>query len=301
MKKTAVICAVILAVGLIFAGAGYALGGLRGLDKVSEKHGWIQGSPGEITVNDEKVDAFDAIEVTGDTDVLLATEEYCRDASCLDTYDLLDGDRSGLTGEDGAWKDKIGEYKVVAIRGEKIPEPEIMVRDGVLKINCRPRKSGISINFSSVSSQPVIVVCCPKKALKSVSIDIDTGDVILAGLHYRKASLETDTGDIVTKDVTGESQKISSDTGDIALTGDLTGTTTIKTDTGDVLFKSSVSLNDMNMQLKADTGDITVADDSGVISQTDSSPASFSRDGGKYDLTIKVDTGDISVTCAEKI
>ncbi len=290
MKKVTMICVTVLIVGLVFAAAGYALGGVRGLDKVSEKHDWIRSSPGDRVVRGWTVEDFDSVEVTGNADVFLATDDFYTSRSWQDECELLSSTEM----------DDIGKNKISVICGDKVPEPDVRVEGGVLKIEAKEKKnSGISINFSDVNWTPKILICCPKTALKSVKVDVDTGDVVFCGISYKRAELATDTGDIVMNKVKGEGQKIKSDTGDIVLLGDLSGNTDIKIDTGDVDFKTSVSFTDLTMDLKADTGDITVADGGEVVAELDSVPSSYKHEGGKNKLTVDSDTGDISVSCID--
>ena len=65
-KKIALICVILIVFGLICGGAGYALGGIDGIDKLSEKHSWIRTSPGEREVTAQRVGAFRAVDVEGD-------------------------------------------------------------------------------------------------------------------------------------------------------------------------------------------------------------------------------------------
>ncbi len=291
MKKAAVICTLVLVVGLIFAGIGFALGGVKGFDKLSEKHSWIRTSPGDRVIRDWTVDDYDSIEVTGNADIYLVTDDYYTSQIWQDDHKLLSPTEM----------DNIGKNKIAVIAGEKVPEPEVAVEGGVLKIKAKTKKqSGISLNFSDLNWVPKILICCRKTALNSVSISVDTGDVVLSGISYKKASLETDTGDIVMKKVTGAGQQIRIDTGDVALEGMFTGTTDIKGDTGDILVKTAAALNDLNMDLKTDTGDIVVSENGSVVAEADSVPASFSRDGGKHSLTVHNDTGDITVSCSDQ-
>ncbi len=290
MKKLAAVCALVLIIGLVFAGAGYALGGVKGLDKVSEKHDWIMGSPGERSAASKDAGRFNAVEAEGDADIFLVTKECFENENWLQSFDLLSGEEAAMA----------KEGSVVVIKGEKAAQPEITNEDGLLKIKAKPRKQhGLSLNFSKVSWNPVILVCCPQETLKSVSIKVDTGDVVLDGISYKKLTLNSDTGDIVMKNVTGSSQKIKCDTGDVSVTGDLTGTTDIQSDTGDVLFTTNTPIADVNMDLACDTGDIVISSAGNVVKEIEDSPSSYTQQGGRDTLTIKTDTGDITVICGE--
>ncbi len=309
MKKTAVICSIILAAGLAIGGIGYALGGVNGIDKLADKYDWIEGSSGQRMIMGQTVDAFSAVEVTGNADVFMASEDYYRDQSWLNENELLTSTET----------DSTGEYRIAVVKGSKVPEPEIKVENGVLKIHAKERKGNVSLDFSDLSHTPRILICCPKEELSSVNIHVDTGDIELAGISYKETLVETDTGDIVTAAVRGGKQSIRTDTGDVDLSGSFTESTVVKSDTGDIeltgictgviditsdtgefSFETKAAFADFgDIELKSDTGDISVEEGDNEIAEIDSAPAHYSRSGEGTKLTVVTDTGDIEVSFGE--
>ncbi len=291
LGKVAIVCTAVLITGLILGGIGYALGGVRDFDKVSEKHSWIKGSPGDKVVTDETVEDFSSIEVTGDADVFAVTEKYYKNPSWLEDMKLLSSTELSSAGEN----------KVVIVKGEKVADPEVSCENGVLRINAKENDhTGLSLNFSARDWTPAILICCPEKKLESVNINVDTGDLMFGGISCKECTIETDTGDIVMKDIKSQGQTIKSDTGDVSITGTLEGTSQIELDTGDFLYKTPAALADLTLDLKTDTGDIILSEDGNVSIELDDTEQSFKQSGGKDALTIDVDTGDIVIVCKAK-
>ncbi|MBQ6353414.1 MAG: DUF4097 family beta strand repeat protein [Lachnospiraceae bacterium] len=299
--KLAAVCAAVLVVGLALGAAGYALGGVKGFYKVSEKHSWIGSTPGERVVYAEGEPGFDAVEVTGNASVYLVTEKYFKDQKWLDKNELLSATEADIAGEN----------QVVIIKGEKIPDPQISLEDGVLRIYAKEKKTNISFNFSSVDVTPKILICCPDKEYTDFSVNVDTGDIILGGVSYKKASLETDTGDVIAKEAKGDEQVMKSDTGDVILsgtfgktqikvdTGDikLAGTynkgADINSDTGDVVLKAKAGIDAFDLDLRTDTGDIVISENGQKTIVLDDESPSFTRKGSGQLFKVDVDTGDI--------
>lgn len=304
MKKTAIVCAVILVIGLAVGGIGYALGGARGLNKIAEKHDWIIGPTDKRTVTGQQVDTFHSVEVTGDADVYLVTEDYYKNQAWLADEELLSTD--GINNAD--------VYHVFVIKAEKLPEPVISVNNDTLQITTK-EKHGVSFNFSDLSWTPKILICCPKEEMSSIRVSVDTGDVMMGGITYDDATIGTDTGDIETEHVIGEAQtietdtgsvdlagvfrkntKVTSDTGDIDLTGTFIGSVEASSDTGDISFDTADFLKSYgDIDLKSDTGDISIEENGMDVADIDSTPAHYARSGEGTKLTMKTDTGDLEL------
>ena len=269
--KLAAVCAAVLVVGLALGAAGYALGGVKGFDKVSEKHSWIGGTPGERVVYAEGEPGFDAVEVTGNASVYLVTEKYFKDQKWLDKNELLSATEADIAGEN----------QVVIIKGEKIPDPQISLEDGVLRIYAKEKKTNISFNFSSVDVTPKILICCPDKEYTDFSVNVDTGDIILGG-----------TGDVILSGTFGKTQ-IKVDTGDIKLSGTYDKGADINSDTGDVVLKAKAGIDAFDLDLRTDTGDIVISENGQKTIVLDDESPSFTRKGSGQLFKVDVDTGDI--------
>ena len=285
--KFAAVCAGVLVAGLIIGAAGYALGGVRGFDKLADKHDWIQGAPGDRVIIGQTVDSYDSVELTGNADVYLVTEEYYKDQAWLDKHELLSSTEA----------DSAGEHQVVCIKGEKVPDPQISVQDGVLKIYAKEKNnSGLNLNFSMTDWTPKVLVCCPKDELMSIRAEVDTGDIVLGGISYKKAVMETDTGDISAQKTQGESLAVKCDTGDISLAGDVKDVIKIKADTGDIFFEAKEAIDNYSLDLHSDTGDVVITESGKKTIELDDISSRFTRVGGSKKLTFDTDTGDIHLS-----
>lgn len=306
MKKLATVCAIILVAGLAIGGAGYALGGVKGLDKVADEHDWISTSPGERAVAGQAYDSFDSVEVTGNASVYVVSERFYKDQRWLGEMELLSSDEI----------DKAEVFHVIVIKPEDIPAPEIRVDNNLLKIDAKEKESGISLDFSSGEQRiPQILICCPEKEMYKLSVEVDTGNIMLGGITYKEADLETDTGYVQTDGVIGAKQKMDSDTGDVNLSGVFTNLTKATSDTGDVNLSGeflgaveaesdtgNVVLETASflkafgeIDLKSDTGDISIQEGGSDIAKIDSTPAHYTRRGPGTKLKAESDTGDIKV------
>ncbi len=304
--KFAAVCAGVLVAGLVIGAAGYALGGVRGFDKLADKHDWIQGTPGDRVIIGQTVDSYDSVELTGNADVYLITEEYYKDQAWLDKHELLSSTEA----------DSAGDHQVVCIKGEKVPDPEISVQDGVLKIHAKEKNnSGLNLNFSMNDWTPKVLICCPKEELQSIRTEVDTGDIVMGGISYKKAIMETDTGDISAQKTQGESLAVKCDTGDISLGGEVKDAIKIKTDTGDIklsdttantveitsdtgdiFFEAKEAIDNYSLDLHSDTGDVVITESGKKTIELDDISSRFTRVGGSKKLTFDTDTGDIHLS-----
>lgn len=306
MKKLATVCAIILVAGLAIGGAGYALGGVKGLDKVADEHDWISTSPGERAVAGQAYDSFDSVEVTGNASVYVVSERFYKDQRWLEETELLSSDET----------DQADVFHVIVIKPKDIPAPKISVENSLLKIDAKEKESGISFDFSSGEQRiPQILICCPEEKMNTISVDVDTGHIFLGGITYKEASLETDTGYVRTDGVIGDKQKMdsdtgdvnlsgvfteltkaSSDTGDVNLSGEFLGAVEAESDTGNVVLETASFLKAFGeIDLSSDTGDISVKEGGSDIATIDSTPARYTRNGAGTKLKVESDTGDIKV------
>lgn len=313
LAKFFIICAAVCVAGIACLIGGVAAGGVEDIDKLAEEKDWIQGSAGERGVTAQKVDAFDSVQLKGDADVWMLGREFYGDPDWMESEDLLYETE----------QDVLGKNKVIVIAGDKVPQPEISVREGVLTVEYKPQKeSGISLNLSDAPYQPRILICCPEDPLKSVEVSGDFGDTFFRGVSwkrsnidvdsgdvsFRKASWETmdidlDSGDVRMKDVRSGGLNIRADSGDVRGSGEFLGTTAATVDSGDVSLSTTLAEEDYSLDLRSESGEITLSKpgekDAAYPPDSDGA-AACTRQGGPHSLTLKSDSGEIRVRFAGK-
>lgn len=167
-----------------------------------------------------------------------------------------------------------GKCKVECYESEKLKH-SVITKDDTLTIETVNKNNWydyIGINFNS----PKITIFLPKIKYTALSINQDTGDILLP------------------KDFKFSSADISSSTGDVNFFSSASKPVKIKTSTGNICVKYS-SINALN--LTASTGDITV---SNVICKKDinirlSTGKSFLIDTECKNLISTASTGDITI------
>ena len=310
MSKTAkffIICAVIFCIGLVTAIAGFAAGGIKGLDKVAEKREWLIGSPGVLTADHIEADGFDKVEVKGDIDVYLATEKYFSDEKWQKRCNLDD-----VLGKLEGTEPKAG--KVLVVRGEKVKAPEVEVKNGVLHIESgKTATKGLTLNLSTVSTTPAVYIFCTEDELKNIEADALSGDIRLYGISFDKASIDSASGDVLMEDVKGNGAALSllsgdleisgqlngaaaidSTSGDIDLSGKLQGDITINSASGDVEFDTDLASKEYKLNISALAGDLKITEGGEAVTM-DEVPVTYKRDGKPNSLTIESLSGDIDL------
>lgn len=114
----------------------------------------------------------------------------------------------------------------------------------------------------------------PEKLWDSVSIDTDTGNIVIDQLEADKMNLKSDTGNLKISNYVTKEFAFKTDTGNVTLT-DGRGTLKGETDTGNVRVETDELRN--NIAVKTDTGNIAI--------NLDKDPASAS-------INIQMDTGN---------
>ena len=306
--KFFIICAVIFCIGLVTAIAGFAAGGIKGLDKVAEKRDWLIGSPGVLTADHIEAEGFDKVEIAGDIDVYLVTEKYFSDEKWQKRCGLGDvlGKLEGTEPEAG---------KVLIVRGEKVKAPEVEVKNGVLHIKTgKTVTRGLNLNLTSVPATPSVYIFCTEDELRSIEVNGLSGDISLYGVSYDKASIDSASGDVLMEGTKGKgtglsllsgdleisgkldgSTTIDSASGDIDLSGKLTGDIKISSASGDVEFDTDLASKEYAINVSALAGDLKVSE-GGESSTLDEYPVTYKRGGEPNSLTIEALSGDIDLS-----
>lgn len=269
--KVLIACAGVFVLGLVMTVAGYATGGVNGLQKVAEDHDWISTDPAELSITEQEYE-FDSIESTGPVDLEIVGARYYK--KVLADYDLEDIDaKSG---------------KVIVICDKEKDEPAVKVKDGKLIVEAVPRDDKPAINLNSNYWGPTVIVLCSDKELESIKISSSACDVDLSGVAFKKADIGTNAGDIEAEGITSKGLKIMCDAGDVEVQGDLKGLTEITCEAGDIEVDTADGLATYRMDLHADAGDIEVG-------EIEIEGVNYTQKGGKDFLKLKTQAGSIEV------
>ena len=286
LAKFFIICAAVFFVGLVCAIAGVATGGVQNIEKLADHYDWIQDGPGERGVTAQEVEEYNAIEFTGDADLCIVGKEFYKKASWLADQDMLE--QTEL--------DVIGKNKVIVIAGDEVPQPEINVENGVLKIDMGETDySGINLNMSDAPYYPQILVCAPVDTLQSLNVSSGTADVHVLGVAWENADIELNTGDIQMEGVKSGGLTAQTDTGDIEIQGEFLRMTTATGKTGDVEIDTALPKSEYAFELDTDTGDISVKEGSQDAVEYENAGDGIRENGGPHRIIAKTDTGDVEV------
>lgn len=278
LKRFFIVCAAVAVAGLILTAAGFALGGVRAVDRVADKYDWISGSPGEMKYEDVREAAgFDSLRIRGDMDVRISS-----------------GARDSV---------RIGY-------GENMKAPEVQFSDGTLVVDGTDRHKGITINLTSESCEPVVeIVCSSGRALDSIDIETENGDVEISGIHagsivvdseygelcmdtvnFDRGELDIENGDIVCSDIVSGGIIIENEYGDCSLSGAISGTNEISVENGNLQIDTSLSQNKYRTSARTENGCLSIGD-----FYKDDYECSFEGGSGPNKLKLSSEYGDVKV------
>ena len=299
LAKFFIICAAVCVLGIVMTFAGYAAGGVDDLQKVADKHEWLNVGPNSTETDILDVGEFQSIESEGSLDILVIApgEELDEEAVPNFIEDMYYGGTAGT----------------VAVRwGKGEGAPVVKNEDGVLKIKGDSEEiDTVEVNLTGEDPSPDVVVFCSDKELESININGKYGDAAIVLVKSKNIKVTADSGDIEIEDVEGGEITAETKTGDIhadnivsskmtlkAGTGDVdlskcVGEISAETTTGDIEFAAALPQNQFEMDLSVNTGEISVNED--AIDQKE-----FYSKGEPNKLTLRTDTGDIDADFTEQ-
>ena len=199
-----------------------------------------------------------------------------------------------------------GERPEIRFDGNEKLLPEVKADNGRWTVN--QKQKGI-VHLDNLSDNTRIVITVPDGIIpERMEVDVDAGDLDLKGIQVQAMDIQADAGDIDLEGVGTQNLKMDVNAGDIDVTdttftdgkievdmGDLsmknvtfTGLDT-EMDAGDVEIHSAVPLDDAEMDLEVDLGEVR------VNGQT--SRRSFHQQGSSgARLSVTADLGDIKVS-----
>ena len=297
LAKFFIICAAVCVLGIVMTFAGYAAGGVDDLQKVADKHEWLNVGPNSMETDVLEVGEFQSIEAEGSMDIAVLAPASVKDEAAPDFVEDMYYERTAGT--------------VVVRWGKGNGAPVVTNENGVLKIE--GSSEGINtaqVNLTGEDPSPDVVVFCSDKELESINIDGKYGDASVAGVKSKSTKIAVDSGDIEVEDVEGSEITAQTQTGDIAAdgiavgrlalktgTGDIdiskcAGEISAETTTGDIEFETTLPQSQFETDLSVNTGEISVNEDA-------IDPNEFYSKGEPNKLTFRTDTGDIDVYFAE--
>ena len=298
LAKFFIICAAVCVLGIVMTFAGYAAGGVDDLQKVADKHEWLNVGPNSTETDILDVGEFQSIESEGSLDILVIApgEELDEEAVPNFIEDMYYGGTAGT----------------VAVRWSKGDgAPVVKNEDGVLKIKGDSEDiDTVEVNLTGEDPSPDVVVFCSDKELESININGKYGDAAIVLVKSKNIKVTADSGDIEIEDVEGGEITAETKTGDIhadnivsskmtlkAGTGDIdiskcVGEISAETTTGDIEFAAALSQNQFEMDLSVNTGEISVNED--AIEQKE-----FYAKGAPNKIMLRTDTGDIDADFVE--
>ena len=297
LAKFFIICAAVCVLGIVMTFAGYAAGGVDDLQKVADKHEWLNVGPNSMETDVLEVGEFQSIEAEGSMDIAVLAPASVKDEAAPDFV------------EDMYYEGAAGT--VVVRWGKGNGEPVVTNENGVLKIEGSSEGiDTVQVNLTGEDPSPDVVVFCSDNELESINIDGKYGDASVAGVKSKSTKIAADSGGIEVEDVEGSEITAQTQTGDIAAdgiavgrlalktgTGDIdiskcAGEISAETTTGDIEFETTLPQSQFEMDLSVNTGEISVNEDA-------IDPNEFYSKGEPNKLTFRTDTGDIDVNFAE--
>ena len=298
LAKFFIICAAVCVLGIMMTFAGYAAGGADNLDKVAEKHDWLNIGPNATETDLLPVGEFKSIEAEGSLDIAVIAPG--RDLDDEEVPDFIEGIYTeGVVGS-------------VAVKwGNHTGMPEVTNDNGVLKIKGSTEAiDGAVVNLSGDDPSPDVVVFCSADELESISINgmygdtaivcvkskstrvtAESGDIEIEDVESGEIAAETNTGDIYADDIVSSKMTLKTGTGDIDIS-ECAGEISAETTTGDIEFATVLPQSQFEMDLALNTGEISVNDD--AIEQKE-----FRSKGAPNKIVFRTDTGDIDADFTE--
>lgn len=282
--KFFIICAITFVVGLGLCLGGVFSGGVGGINKVAEHEEWLEGSPGEMQVEDAGRMDFNSIEVTGQVEPVFIGTKYMNDNADNVFPKVVAKAIGNNMPEEGT---------VMICYGENVNMPEYKTENGVLKINGGPLDNGVvELKLSTQDRIPKVVVFCGDKKLDKISVSGEVCDTTLLGVSFRDADIQVNSADICMECADSHGLKIEGSNNDISLHGDFYGKTEISSEAGDVKVETSVNKADYDIAVMAEGGDIEL--DNGEI-EIDEAPWKYEASGGPNSMKINCLNGDVEV------
>lgn len=186
-----------------------------------------------------------------------------------------------------------GDDYSVTYQGPKKACPDFTVTNGVLTAT-QPSAKGLSFR----SSDETVILTIPKDVtkLKEVSLSSDNGDLTVEpdqSLTLDTLNLKSSNGDLELTNCQGKTITASTDNGDISAEKLLFSDSDLETDNGDLTVSLADSLKNYSISVTAQSGDVTIGDNSYSLGDGDHSSIRVGE--GQQKMSLCSANGDIDV------
>ncbi|MBQ3321858.1 MAG: DUF4097 family beta strand repeat protein [Firmicutes bacterium] len=298
LAKFFIICAAVCVLGIVMSFAGYAAGGVDDLQKVADKHEWLNVGPNSTETDLLTVGEFQSIEAEGSLDITVIAPGEELDEEAVPNF-VEDMYYQGTAG-------------TVAVKwGKGNGAPVVTNENGVLKIKGSSEDIDTAqVNLTGEDPSPDVIVFCSDNELESIHINDKYGDTAIVCVKSKNTKITAESGDIVIENVEGGEIAAETNTGDInadnivsskmalkAGTGDIDisecgGEISAETATGDIEFAAALPQSQFEMDLSINTGEISINEDTIDAKE-------FYAKGEPNKLVFRTDTGDIDADFSE--
>jgi len=298
LAKFFIICAAVCVLGIVMSFAGYAAGGVDDLQKVADKHEWLNVGPNSTETDLLTVGEFQSIEAEGSLDITVIAPGEELDEEAVPNF-VEDMYYQGTAG-------------TVAVKwGKGNGAPVVTNENGVLKIKGSSEDFDTAqVNLTGEDPSPDVIVFCSDNELESIHINDKYGDTAIVCVKSKNTKITAESGDIVIENVEGGEIAAETNTGDInadnivsskmalkAGTGDIDisecgGEISAETATGDIEFAAALPQSQFEMDLSINTGEISINEDTIDAKE-------FYAKGEPNKLVFRTDTGDIDADFSE--
>ena len=264
LAKFFIICAAVCVLGIVMTFAGYAAGGVDDLQKVADKHDWLNVGPDSTETDLLTVGEFQSIEAEGSLDITVVAPGKELDEEAVPNF-VEDMYYEGTAG-------------TVAVKwGKGNGAPVVTNENGVLKIKGNFEDIDTAqVNLTGEDPSPDVIVFCSDNELENIHINDKYGDTAIVCVKSKNTKITAESGDIEIEDVEGGEIAAETNTGDINADNIVSSKMTLKTGTGDIDFSECVG----EISAETTTGDIGFA---AVLPQS------------QFEMDFSVNTGEISV------
>ena len=201
-----------------------------------------------------------------------------------------------------------GEQSEIRYEGNEKIMPEVRAENGQWTVKQKKKKNYFITSGDLYKSNRLVITIPEGSMPELMELDADAGDVDMKGLHVQTLNLQVDAGDLDLEnmeiqklvldvnagdidvlDTTFTEGKIDADMGNVKVMNGVFSDVSVDLDAGDVEIHSAVSLEDADLNLNVDMGEVRV--------NGQSSGKAFQQQGASGTrLSVAADLGDIQVS-----
>ncbi len=187
-----------------------------------------------------------------------------------------------------------GETASCEVYMDKWYHMEQTVRDNTLYLSEKDSEPFWKKIFHFSSFRNRIVMTLPQDFTDTLTVESDTGDVVISGLDTDQLTVRADTGDVQMSGLRSAGMTVKNDSGAVSLENCTAHSIEAKTDTGKLVLTDCTA---ESMDVQSDTGNIRMAGlRTGQIGlQNDTGDTKIQLSTGA-DVSAQLDTGDFSLT-----